>query len=84
VRPGPHPAGAVGDGLAAEQDRTPVAQRPEALQARRAVATCRDEGKDDVITLGDAGDPLADLGDDAGAFVAAEAGNPIGVAPVVR
>ena len=74
--PGPHPAGAVGDGLAAEQQRAAVAQRPEALQTRRALATCRDEGKDDVITLGDVGDSLADLGDDTGAFVAAECGQP--------
>jgi hypothetical protein len=36
------------------------------------LATRRDEGKDDVITLGDADDALADLGDDAGPLVPAE------------
>jgi hypothetical protein len=54
----------------------PVAQRAEALQARRAFTAGRDKGKDDVVALGDAGDYLADLGDNAGAFVAAECGQP--------
>jgi len=67
-------AGAVGDGLAAEKHGAAVAERAVALQARRALAACWDEGEDDVVTLLDAGDVPADLGDDARALVAAECG----------
>ena len=43
-----HPRCAVGDGLAAEQDRPAVAQRPETPQARLALAARGDESEDDI------------------------------------
>ena len=66
--------GAVGDGLAAEEHRAAVTQRPVALETRRAFTAGGDEGEDDVVALLDAGDVAADLGDDARALVAAERG----------
>jgi hypothetical protein len=63
-------AGAVGDGLAAEKHGAAVAERAVALQARLALAA----RGDDVVALLDAGDVLANLGDDARALVAAERG----------
>jgi hypothetical protein len=65
---------AVGDGLAAEQHCAAIAQRPEPLQARLALAAGRDEREDHVVALGKAGDVLADLGDHARTLVAAERG----------
>src|ERR1700686_4638785 len=69
---GIHPTGAVRDRLPAEQHSAAVAQRPEALQARLAVAAAGDERKDDVVALLDVCDTVADLGHDARALVAAE------------
>jgi hypothetical protein len=69
---GMHPTGAVRDRLPAEQHSAAVAQRPEALQARLAVAAAGDERKDDVVALLDVCDTVADLGHDARALVAAE------------
>ena len=51
---GMHPAGAVGDGLAAEQHGAAVTQRTVALQARRTGTAGGDERQDDVVALGDA------------------------------
>jgi hypothetical protein len=71
---GVHATGAVRDGLAAEQHRTAVTQRAEALETRGAFTARRDEGEDDMVALLDAGDVLADLGDDTRALMAAERG----------
>ncbi len=69
-----HPAGSVRDGLAAEQHRAAITQRPVALQARLTRTAGGDEGEDDVVALVKAGDVLADLGDDARALVPTECG----------
>ena len=69
---GRHPVGAVGDRRAGQQSGTEVAQVAHAGLTRRTFAARRDEREHDVVAGRDVLHAGADLGDDAGAFVAAE------------
>jgi hypothetical protein len=69
---GRDPVAAVGDRGAGEQVGAQVAQVLLATRARRALPAGGDEGGDHVVALLQPGDARADLGDDAGALVAAD------------
>ena len=64
----------VGDRGAGQQPGAQVAEVAQAGLTRRTLAAGRDEREHDVVTHADVLDSFTDLGDDAGALVAAEHG----------